>query len=709
MKHRITEYFNINFKNWHLLILASLLCASCEEIENGVGNDTHASGMFLTTSGCMDSGHDTRSDRMPYVEAMGGMTAQVSVSDWDANPSVASRSAVIGDEIEWRNTPELSIYITDATSSDNTLIARNLAINPQTHVMYETYYGKPSKDGDGTAIGSSKFFWDADWSHKGDMKERMNFYGFYPRPTNSVLQGALDYVRNSIVLQEDAAGQSGQPWNLLHYAFIDQTDENMSWHDVMCSIPEEEGIRYGNQNKTEGSNIQLHYKHMFSLLDIEVNKGTKYRGDCVISSMVLSGTQVFTEGTLDILKGSIAPVRGTGDQEVKIARIFDAQKITEDSPFHKTVIVQPTQDGDNPNDDGRLVLTCCIDGVNYSCSFPTLRLESGKRYKLKLTLTPAGVVVFKIWSGAKVEVGGQELSPEDSGNEITPKAERFAVKLESGYRLVDVLKNGKSILGEVENGEYQLERNEYSNTNYNVVTCKADDWYVTDGLRLHYDGIKNQYNSSSDAQNKNLGIWYDLSGNDNDGTLRSFTTTSGWNGKGLVFDGLDDLVYFSGKITPSYTMEFYLCVEPTQRGAHPRFVAEGNRYPCFYFYGTSSKYDGVYTSTDNSRQMAFFDIPNKSLGTTIVTDGIQIIQLDFAYDSETHILTWYVDGEEKGHRENVADPESIDIASIGNRYVDNSRALAATYYSFMIYNRALTQPDITQNYNINKTRYGTTK
>ena len=152
-------------------------------------------------------------------------------------------------------------------------------------------------------------------------------------------------------------------------------------------------------------------------------------------------------------------------------------------------------------------------------------------------------------------------------------------------------------LNEVENGEYQLERNEYSNTNYNVVTCKADDWYVTNGLCLHYDGIKNQYNSSTNAQNKNIGIWYDLSGNDNDGTLRSFTSTSGWNGKGLIFDGLDDLVYFSGKITPSYTMEFYLCVEPTQRGAHPRFVAEGNRYPCFYFYGTSNKYDGVYTST----------------------------------------------------------------------------------------------------------------
>lgn len=706
---RITGHFNIKFKNWHLLVLASLLCASCEVAEDGVDMDTPANGMFLTTSGNTEDCHDTRSACWQDVESKGSMTAQVSVSDWDTTHNVVSRSAVMGDEVEWRNTTELSVYITDATTSGNTLIARNLAMNPQTHAMYETYYGKPGKDVDGKTVDTSRFFWEADWSKRSDMKDRVNFYGFYPRPTNSVLQGALDYVRNSIVLQEDASGQSGQPWNLLHYAFIDQTDENMSWHDVMCSIPEEQGIRYGNQNKTKGSNTQLHYRHMFSLLDIEVNKGSKYRGDCVISSMVLSGTQVFTEGTLDILKGSIAPVRGTGDQEVKIARIFDAQKITEDTPFHKTMIVQPTQDGDNPNDNGRLVLTCCIDGVNYSCSFPTLRLESGKRYKMKLTLTPAGVVVFKIWNGAKVKVGELELSPEDSENEITPKAERFAVKVDAGYRLVDVLKNGESIMDEVENGEYQLERNEYSNTNYNVVTCKADDWYVTDGLRLHYDGIKNQYNSATDDQNKNIGIWYDLSGNDNDGTLRSFTTTSGWNGKGLVFDGLDDLVYFSGKITPSYTMEFYLCVEPAQRGAHPRFVAEGNRYPCFYFYGTSNSYDGVYTSTEKLRQIAFFDGPNKSLGTSIVTDGITIIQLDFAYDTETHVLTWYVDGKEKGHRENVVDPESIDIASIGNRYVDNSRALSATYYSFMIYNRALTLADITQNYNVNNTRYGTTK
>lgn len=703
------DYTNRKFMFWTLLISTLLIFISCdvtkEDIEAGGGE----TGAFLMTTANSTGRLNTRSVNMPTMKAGGSMTAQIEESDWCVSPTSVSRSAVMGDEVEWRNTTELSVYITDAANTGNTLIARNLAMNPKSHIMHETYYGRSNLDGNGKIVETSTFFWDADWGMKNSMTDEVNFYGFYPRPVNSVLQDALAYERNSIILQEDAAGQSGQQWNLLHYAFFDQTDDNMSWHDVMCAIPEGEGVRYGNQNKTKGSDVQLHYKHMFSLLDIEVNKGNKYKGDCVISSMVLSGTQVFTEGTLDILNGTISPTRGNGDQEVKIARIFDAQKITIENPFHKTMIVQPTQDGDSPNDGERLVLTCCIDGVNYNCSFPTLKLESGKKYKLKLTLTPAGVVVFKIWNGATVTLGEQTLTPNDSEKEITPKAENFAVNVSNGYRLVDILKNGKSILGEIEDGKYKLERNEDSNTNYNVVTCKADNWYVTDGMQLHFDGLRNQYNSATTEQNKNIGIWYDLSGNDHDGTLRSFTSTSGWNGKGLVFDGLDDLVYFSGKITQSYTMEFYVCVEPTQRGAHPRFVAEGNKYPCFYFYGTSGHYDGIYTETSYEHILAFFDKDNVSMGTKIVTDGTTIIQLDFTYDANTKVLTHYVDGVKKGEKHDVVEPKSIDIASIGNRYVDNSRALAATYYSFMIYDRALTSQEIIKNNSVNKDRYGLTK
>lgn len=691
-----------------LLIIILMICASCEVVEDTTEEKHEGGGIFLLTSGSSEKSQETRAASIHVIDTKGSMTSQVEVTNWDANPIAFTRTKVTGDEVEWHNTTELSIYITDATNSENALIARNLAMNPVEHTMFENFYDKPSMDSEGKKVEKSSFFWEADWSKKDAMKDKVNFYGFYPRPVNSVYQDALAYIRNSIILQEDATGQSGQQWNLLHYAFIDQTDDNMTWHDIMCSVPENEGVRYGNQGKSMTDNIQLHYKHMFSLLDIDVNKGEKYKGDCMISSMELSGTQVFTEGTLDLLNATVLPMRGSGNQEVKIARLFDAQQIKEGSSFHKTMIVQPTQDGDNPNNDNRLILTCCIDGVNYACSFPTLKLEAGKRYKLNLTLTPAGVVAFKIWRGAKVKIGNHTYLPENSEEEITTKLDKFSVDVDEGYRIVDILKNGKSIYKEGIS-EYTLEKNDDSNTNYNIVACPIDNWYITKGLQLHYDGMTNVYNASSNEQNTNVGIWYDLSGSDNDGTLRSFTATSGWKDNGLVFDGLDDIVYFSGKITPSYTMEFYVCVEPTQRGAHPRFVAEGNKYPCFYFYGTSGKYDGVYTETSQDHILAFFDKPNKSLDTHVVTDGHTKIQLDFAYDANTKILTWYVDGKQAGTRENVENPQSIDIASIGNRYIDNSRAMAATYYSFMVYNTALQLKDIEYNYNVNKIRYGTTK
>ena len=685
--------------------------SSCDVSENNA--DGSGGALFVTTSGSSGWNLDTKSSSDVTVKCTGDMSAQLEVEDWNEPETPVCRGTVSGDEIEWNKTARLSIYLTDATNSEETLIARNLAMNPISHVMSEKYHGNP--DETGQKVASSKFFWDADWSGKSGMTNKVNFYGFYPRPANS--SGSLGHTKTSIVVEEYAEGNAGNPWNELQYAFVDQTDENMTWHDVMCSVPESSDNkydRYGNRGKSNGESVQLHFEHMFSLLDIEVARGDKYRGDCRITSMVLSGTQVFTEGSLDIRKAAISPTRGGGNQEVKRARIFNAVNITKDTPFHTTMIVQPTRDDDSPDASGRFVLTCCIDGVNYNCDFLALRLESGKRYKLRLVLTPAGVAVFKIWDGASVRIGERTLNPEDSGAEVTTKDKTFNVSTDSHYRIVDILENGKSVF-EDGKADYDIKWDEGSNTVYNIVTCDNNKWYVTDGLQLHYDGIRNQYNGGG-KQNPSTGVWYDLSGHDNDGTMRSFASNSGWNGNGLVFDGKDDIVYFSGKMTDSYTMEFYVCVEPEQLGAHPRFVAEGSKYPCFYFYGTSKDYDGIHPSMSNVRTIAFFDKDNTALSypdskhpTTICTDGKTIIQLDFTYDSSSRILNWYIDGVLMGSRENVAIPESIDVASIGNRTVDNSRALSATYYGFMIYSRALAPDEITKNHDVNVARYDPSK
>ena len=60
---------------------------------------------------------------------------------------------------------------------------------------------------------------------------------------------------------------------------------------------------------------------------------------------------------------------------------------------------------------------------------------------------------------------------------------------------------------------------------------------VMDGCVLYLDG---RYGSNDPATQ----TWYDLSGMGNDGVLSNFAYagTSGWTGKGLGFDGVDDYV-----------------------------------------------------------------------------------------------------------------------------------------------------------------------
>ena len=69
---------------------------------------------------------------------------------------------------------------------------------------------------------------------------------------------------------------------------------------------------------------------------------------------------------------------------------------------------------------------------------------------------------------------------------------------------------------------------------------------VMDGCVLYLDG---RYGSNDPATQ----TWYDLSGMENDGTLNNFAYAagSGWTGKGLGFDGVDDYVDCGRAIVPT--------------------------------------------------------------------------------------------------------------------------------------------------------------
>ena len=118
--------------------------------------------------------------------------------------------------------------------------------------------------------------------------------------------------------------------------------------------------------------------------------------------------------------------------------------------------------------------------------------------------------------------------------------------------------------------------------NGNIKTQKNE--YDKSGLVLWYDGINNTGTGNTDSSST---TWKDLVGT-NDGTLLNFdkTSDSGWNNKGLLFDGVNDKVQFIGNITDNYTIS--LLVQPTQyKNSYPRIIAE-NPFPSIYLI---SKYN----------------------------------------------------------------------------------------------------------------------
>ena len=87
-----------------------------------------------------------------------------------------------------------------------------------------------------------------------------------------------------------------------------------------------------------------------------------------------------------------------------------------------------------------------------------------------------------------------------------------------------------------------------------MVTPTASDLgYVDNGLMCLYDG---EYNSEF-GKSKKTNNWYDLSNNNNNGTLTNFNlnNASGWTGNSLLFDGIDDWVAMKYLYSNNITVE----------------------------------------------------------------------------------------------------------------------------------------------------------
>ena len=211
---------------------------------------------------------------------------------------------------------------------------------------------------------------------------------------------------------------------------------------------------------------------------------------------------------------------------------------------------------------------------------------------------------------------------------------------------------------------------------------------ITDGLVLNIDaGFVSSYPTAGTT-------WYDLSGNDSNGTLINNPAFTSANSGSIVWDGTDDY-YNTGKTATqlgfydaNYTMEAW--VYPTSLTNDRTMFGtdqQGFRQGLHLVFRNGNIYQGHYASDFNA-------------GTVTVNNWYQIVYTFNASNGACQIF-----------KNNVSQGTGTIASFIGTTNVVIARWAEQGYFSgnggiYRIYNRVLSSSEISQNYNAQKGRFG---
>ena len=217
--------------------------------------------------------------------------------------------------------------------------------------------------------------------------------------------------------------------------------------------------------------------------------------------------------------------------------------------------------------------------------------------------------------------------------------------------------------------------------------------YVKNGLILHLDGINNTGSGHSNTST----IWKDLSGNNNNGTVTGAT----WESTGLSFDGIDDWVSIKELNYPEVSLEV---------------VFEDNSIPGnSHYYMFCNLEQGGYGLGNNGN--------NGLVGQVYINNGYQYLSIDNFDSTIKNTLTITSNGKESklylnGNLEKsiivengiIGYPINNTIMALGTNPEGSTNIKAESYkgniFSARMYNRVLTEQEIKNNYEIDKSRFG---
>ena len=221
--------------------------------------------------------------------------------------------------------------------------------------------------------------------------------------------------------------------------------------------------------------------------------------------------------------------------------------------------------------------------------------------------------------------------------------------------------------------------------------------YVSNGLVCMYDG---EYNSKYEKSSKTT-TWYDLSRNNNEGILKNFNfnENSGWTGKSLVFDGQDDWVAMKFLSYDNMTIEIVTKLLTENKGSDLYFVDNYERGGIGidrdsngYMQGRVNV-DGSYIKVKSNN---IFKV-NQKYSMTIRYDGVNAL---FRENSDKYLINKVGKIKPPSYSTIFA----LGANTIGNDY-EESLNNNFEVYSVRIYNRALADDEIQQNYNSDKRRF----
>lgn len=225
---------------------------------------------------------------------------------------------------------------------------------------------------------------------------------------------------------------------------------------------------------------------------------------------------------------------------------------------------------------------------------------------------------------------------------------------------------------------------------------------VTNGLVLHIDP------SNPRSYPGNGTIIYDVSGNGNNGTLTNMNVPAcyvrTYGGRALEFDGVDDSVTFSG------LSQFNGASKATLSGWIGKNFAQHT--PCFGFANGSTVGSNrfsviwtngiLYISAENISSSSYASVSRTGVGmihVTAVFDGA-------GSTSATRLLV-YVNGIQQTLSFSSTIPSSLGNVTPFILGKDSSNRFGAGQLDdIRIYNRALTQQEVLQNYNATRGRFG---